>query len=393
MNASLELMREAERQALERDIRHSQMGGGLLRREPSMMEKIGGAVADYAVPDRYSEAFNPSLILDRVQLNPNATMQDIPDMSPMLMDMMPQAGLAGITAYHGSPHLFKKFDMSKIGTGEGVQTYGHGLYFAENPTVANSYLKPNSYGGQLSPEFMSGLPKEAREDAITAVSLRKAFSPQLIKETLADLKNKVTPEQYRHIENASDNPGNLYKVDIPDEHIDKMLDWDKPLSEQPQALKEMFSHELTKIHNATKQYLDSLSLKGRKTAGEMLSDDPANLVNGTHDKSWSSLAKTDPNIDHNLIHDINLMKDNLPSGSSLYERLTSMEAVPPFDNSKRFSSGAKPASEYLLSKGIKGIKYLDQGSRGAGKGTSNFVLFDDQIPQILEINDKPVRGF
>jgi len=93
---SLELMREAERQALERDIRHSQMGGGLLRREPSMMENIGGAVADYAVPDRYSEAFNPSLILDRVQLNPNATMQDIPDMSPMLMDMMPQAGIGGV---------------------------------------------------------------------------------------------------------------------------------------------------------------------------------------------------------------------------------------------------------------------------------------------------------
>lgn len=45
----------------------------------------------------------------------------------------------GIRAYHGSPHDFDRFDLSKIGTGEGAQAYGHGLYFAENPKVAESY--------------------------------------------------------------------------------------------------------------------------------------------------------------------------------------------------------------------------------------------------------------
>ena len=44
----------------------------------------------------------------------------------------------GIKAYHGSPHDFDKFDLSKIGTGEGAQAYGHGLYFAESPKVALS---------------------------------------------------------------------------------------------------------------------------------------------------------------------------------------------------------------------------------------------------------------
>ena len=43
---------------------------------------------------------------------------------------------SGIRAYHGSPYDFDRFDMSKIGTGEGAQAYGHGLYFAENPAVA-----------------------------------------------------------------------------------------------------------------------------------------------------------------------------------------------------------------------------------------------------------------
>ena len=44
-----------------------------------------------------------------------------------------------ITAYHGSPHDFDRFDLSKIGTGEGAQAYGHGLYFAENEGVAKGY--------------------------------------------------------------------------------------------------------------------------------------------------------------------------------------------------------------------------------------------------------------
>ena len=56
----------------------------------------------------------------------------------------------GITAWHGSPHKFDKFDMSKIGTGEGAQAYGHGLYFADSPDVARSYLKANGSGNDLT---------------------------------------------------------------------------------------------------------------------------------------------------------------------------------------------------------------------------------------------------
>ena len=33
------------------------------------------------------------------------------------------------------------------------------------------------------------------------------------------------------------NLGNLYKLDIPDEDIPKYLDWDKPLSEQPESVR------------------------------------------------------------------------------------------------------------------------------------------------------------
>lgn len=57
-------------------------------------------------------------------------------------------------AYHGSPHDFDRFDISKIGTGEGAQAYGHGLYFAGKREVAEWYKNKFSndtvttYGGK-----------------------------------------------------------------------------------------------------------------------------------------------------------------------------------------------------------------------------------------------------
>jgi len=44
------------------------------------------------------------------------------------------------------------------------------------------------------------------------------------------------------------------------------------------------------------------------------------------------------------------------------------------------------ASEGLKEFGISGVKYLDQGSRGVGKGTSNYVVFDPEKIKILERN-------
>ena len=75
---------------------------------------------------------------------------------------IPQRGQRGAIVYHGSPHKFDKFDSSKIGTGEGAQAYGHGLYLAESPGVAESYAKiepqrkamdPSRQGPKRLPEF------------------------------------------------------------------------------------------------------------------------------------------------------------------------------------------------------------------------------------------------
>ena len=42
-------------------------------------------------------------------------------------------------AYHGSPYTFDHFDLGAIGTGEGNQAHGWGLYFAQDKKIAENY--------------------------------------------------------------------------------------------------------------------------------------------------------------------------------------------------------------------------------------------------------------
>ncbi len=64
----------------------------------------------------------------------------------------PDVGNAGggLRAYHGSPFEFDRFDGAAIGTGEGSQSYGRGLYFAEHPDVAAHYQRTVTRDGMSS---------------------------------------------------------------------------------------------------------------------------------------------------------------------------------------------------------------------------------------------------
>ena len=139
----------------------------------------------------------------------------------------------GIVAYHGSPHTFDKFDISKIGTGEGAQAYGHGLYFAENEGVARSYRDT------LQGRIPAGGPYPA-DSAHTAAA--KAFFDSGYDEvrTLAGLKAAYpdAKEQDLLIAIQAARPGSLYQVRI-NAKPEEFLDWDRPLSEQPKAVRKV----------------------------------------------------------------------------------------------------------------------------------------------------------
>jgi len=238
-------------------------------------------------------------------------------------------GIAELIAYHGSPHKFKKFDASKIGTGEGAQAFGHGLYFAEAPEVAEGYARNlanrdlanqgrlNAHANAQRLANLAGDPKYAADDVRFVLS-NEPNHPQkrLLQDTLMFLESGdfAKPLQTK---------GSLYKVDIPDEKIAQMLDWDKPLSQQPKAVQEAINKSEYALRDM------AMDLYGKKD----------------------------------------------PLGSEI----------------ARAALKPQEFAEHMKELGVPGIRYLDQGSRGTGKGTSNFVVFpgEEESIKMLEINGTP----
>ena len=238
----------------------------------------------------------------------------------------------GMTVYHGSPYKFTAFDPAKIGTGEGAQAFGHGLYVAENPTVAKGYAKNvkdldsiQSYNQRLKQIF-----KIMDEDSVYPGAYRQFKSD----------KGKKAAEEYDAVmemrDQKSTDPGNLYKIDLPDEHIEKMLDWDKPLSQQPKNVQKAFNSIIK-----DSSILDEDTLKG---------------------------LKSNPD----------------PIGKSFYNQLSMSDNI----------SHPSEASNILNKLDVPGIKYLDELSRGAEEGTRNFVIFpgNEHLLDIQDINGNPLNN-
>jgi hypothetical protein len=234
----------------------------------------------------------------------------------------PARNQAGAIVYHGSPHKFDQFDSSKIGTGEGAQAYGHGLYFAENPKVAEQY---------------------------------KAGGDKPLISNLADAKANGAPKQliqYLEQEAAKVPQGSLYKVDLPDEAIAKMLDWDKPLSQQSKEVQKALEAKYKGINAASERYS---AINGRLNELQW--------NGGLDSPEWVNLVSEAKGIRQKF----GLAPDD--TGEDLYKHLTTVGP------NKSLSGDRQFAADQLKGLGIPGIRYLDGGSRDVGKGTSNYVVF------------------
>lgn len=144
-------------------------------------------------------------------------------------------GAFSIGAHHGTPHKVDKFSTDKIGTGEGAQAYGWGLYFADSEKVARNYRDNLSgnykrTGGFANPwmdprPFGSGwiVEKNDGRGNATFPSKKKALEFKAAKDLEIQKANDTTPL------------GNLYTVTL-DVNDEDLLDWDKPLSEQSEKV-------------------------------------------------------------------------------------------------------------------------------------------------------------
>jgi len=272
--------------------------------------------------------------------------------------MVPGLDLAA-TVFHGSPHKFDRFDSSKIGTGEGAQAYGHGLYLAESPEVAKSYRESltNLYG---TPTTIDGGGKSVPIPLWLADKIKQGGSvdtaiaewTQRAAESRAAMKSSLQPwiqegnavrfeDELRNLQAIKAagggkvaDAGSLYKVDLPDEAIAKMLDWDKPLSQQAPALEALSKNK-----------------------------DFAQYVERIMERPLSEL-----------------------DGKTLQRMAIGYAA-------DKGLGGASGAADVLRQAGIPGIRYLDAGSRGQGQGTSNYVVFpgEENMLRILERNGQVLK--
>lgn len=245
--------------------------------------------------------------------------------------------LPAIMAYHGSPHKFDRFDMSKVGTGEGAQNFGHGLYFAENPAVANIYRD------NLGDVTVNGNPVDSTSRMFAVAKLKGTLGDreadlrtQLDKLKAAphdqpgrDLMRSKTEEMLAKIEEIRNadvkTTGSLYKTEL-DVEPHQLLDWDKPLSQQSSEVRAAFEKLAASHPNEFR----------RPEIQGWLNDDGGFM---TGERAYDTLAGD--------------------------------------------FGGREAFAQTLREAGIPGIRYLDQGSRGAGQGTSNYVIFDDRLTKIL----------
>jgi hypothetical protein len=255
-----------------------------------------------------------------------------------------------LDVYHGTPHRFPateanplgEFDASKIGTGEGAQAYGHGIYFAENPKVASSYREARWQDDELVKKLKT--PNLTKDEYNTLGELtRKSRSgvEQLSKaeeKTLAKLQGQQI-RQAKELAALRKTVGTTYKADLPDEMIGNMIDYDKPLSKQSKAIQE-----------AVKQFGDFEPSDSGKFVMESIA---------------SGLRIT----------------DGSPTGRRLEFPYSTPESI------ARERAYPAQIAEKLRAAGIPGVVYRDAGSRGkTSTGTRNFVVFpgEEKKVRILE---------
>ena len=270
---------------------------------------------------------------------------------------IPPSDVSPLTAFHGTPHRFEptpanplgEFRAAKIGSGEGAQAYGYGLYFAESPGVANQYKVNLSRGSYFDAASGKNIDSgEVLQKAVQSVqrtgipNVQRPESARQIANQIMDwvdkrrvarsfLLNHIVPKElepaYESAIDAFENlrpvKGSLYTVDIPDSMVEKMLDWDKPLSKQPEAMR------VAK---------DVFNDPRRKQAGF-------------------------PNLTDKEIGEM--------TGEQLYQAM-----------SATWRGGQRGASDSLRQAGIPGIRYLDAGSRGSADGTRNIVVFPGEESKV-----------
>ena len=287
------------------------------------------------------------------------------------------------SAWHGSPHDFDTFDLGAIGTGEGNQAHGWGLYFAKDKKVSDLYRRELSLihdvdkgtlfkvdvpdtktmiDEQQSLNILSKETKQSLNAAINALpeQEKEVFINEYTNSPLFNHYAKKGIDELGSKFNQLDTEYNLLK----DKYLDKYIEGElntitqrtinrlaekynidlKALKENPDSIKDVKNQLDTMWFNAFTEY-------------GMASKKYREIYWGKYKEDFSAL-----------------LNDSGINGRDFYLAL-----------SKALGS-AKQASEHLNKYGVKGITYV-----GEQDGRC-YVVFDDKAIKVIEKYNQSING-
>jgi hypothetical protein len=307
----------------------------------------------------------------------------------------------GIIAFHGSGADFDEFRLEMIGTGEGAQAYGYGLYFTDSEDIARFYK--DAVGGSGYKKLDYNADAHASQ-SITDVNFKDVDgyrsypidkAQDLIKSALKTQRFNVEPDEkalnifemtferdgalqidmrdgtsVSFLKNFDGDEltvtplkkaeGKIYKVGLAPKP-DELLDYDLPLSQQPRPVQKQIEN----------------------LVGDLLAGEPEAYNNF----DFQALAAIKGDTKSNWMGQKIPPEGYSPTGDDLLRDLKKFFESQDFQN-ELYGRGDRLASELMTQFGIPGIKYRASGSRGAATADEaaerNYVIFDDKAVNILE---------
>jgi hypothetical protein len=293
---------------------------------------------------------------------------------------------SAIRVFHGSPYEFQNFSMSNIGTGEGAQAYGHGLYFAERPEIAKSYRyqlsqSGSSIGGRPIMDDYNSIIERAESLPPAAAQIeydKAAFLENLeltddIAESIGRIENPEVAKWARSEVAPQFKPaGYSYEANL-NVQPDDLLDWDAPLSQQNEKVRQLAAERLNlpEASSRSKQaYIDEkMSMSGGQFYNKLVSDlgrdnAASNAFNDANIKGIRYLDSTSRSLPDFYISS----PDTTVSGKWMVKDINN-----PNSQGSHFDTEMAAKS------------YLDEIQ---SKPTRNYVMFDDSLIDTKRVNDK-----
>ena len=306
----------------------------------------------------------------------------------------------GTNLYHGSPHEFSKFSTDNIGSGEGNQSFGWGLYFTDNKGIGEHYADIGNTNNRarmkndlISGEFRDSLyvNKDVMSDELQRFLSENGYNitSDMNPNELARQVDSLRQQSQYYGKKAAEMAGTGFDSDFiaVSEKYNKLAnELDQIVrnsSEKRRIAEEEINQRVNDIGHSRNLYnVDLASSDGRDFDFLSWYDavDPEQkhkikqqaLVENLTDK-WGTSVRDTENYPNSIPFDTD------ESGASIYHKLQSEWAMTP-----------KETSMFLSRAGIDGIIYpadslFNANNRDLGKAEStNYVVFDENNVKVRD---------